>query len=36
MRLEEYLDVIGPDAIRIKGHRVGLEHLLRIEDWVPF
>lgn len=29
MHLEEYLDFIEPDVIRIKGHRVGLEHLLR-------
>lgn len=29
MHLEDYLDFIAADVIRIKGHRVGLEHLLR-------
>lgn len=28
MRLEDYLDFTTPDAIRIQGHRVGLEHVL--------
>lgn len=28
MQLEDYLDFITPDAIRIKGHRVGIEHVL--------
>ena len=28
MQLEEYLDVQGPDVVRIKGHRIGLEHIV--------
>jgi len=28
MRLEDYLDFTTLDAIRIKGHRVGIEHVL--------
>jgi uncharacterized protein (DUF433 family) len=28
MHLEEYLDFQGPDVIRIKGHRIGLEHIV--------
>jgi uncharacterized protein (DUF433 family) len=28
MRLEEYLDVQGDDVIRLKGHRIGLEHIV--------
>lgn len=28
MQLEEYLDVQGPDVIRLKGHRIGLEHIV--------
>ena len=28
MQLEDYFEQVGPDAIRIKGHRVGIEHLL--------
>lgn len=30
MQLEEYFDFIGSDAIRLKGHRVGLEHVLEL------
>ncbi len=26
--LEDYFDFLSPDAIRIKGHRIGLEHVL--------
>lgn len=28
MQLEEYLDTQGPDVIRLKGHRIGLEHIV--------
>lgn len=28
MQLEEYLDFLGPDDIRIKGHRIGIENIL--------
>ncbi len=28
MQLEDYLDFQGPDVIRIKGHRVGIEHIV--------
>ena len=28
MQLEEYFDFLGPDDIRIKGHRVGIESVL--------
>ena len=28
MQLEDYLDIQGPDVIRIKGHRIGLEHIV--------
>jgi len=28
MQLEDYFDFLGPDAIRIRGHRIGLEHVL--------
>ncbi len=28
MRLEDYLDFQGPDVIRLKGHRLGLEHIV--------
>ena len=28
MRLEEYLDFQQPDVIRLKGHRIGLEHIV--------
>jgi len=28
MRLEDYFDFLGPDDIRIKGHRLGIESVL--------
>ena len=28
MRLEDYLDFQGPDVIRLRGHRIGLEHVI--------
>jgi uncharacterized protein (DUF433 family) len=28
MQLEDYLDFQGPDVVRIKGHRIGLEHIV--------
>jgi uncharacterized protein (DUF433 family) len=28
MQLEEYFDFLAPNAIRIKGHRIGIEHVL--------
>lgn len=28
MRLEDYLDMQGEDVIRLKGHRIGLEHIV--------
>ena len=28
MQLEDYLDIQGSDVIRIKGHRIGLEHIV--------
>jgi uncharacterized protein (DUF433 family) len=28
MQLEEYLDIQSPDVVRIKGHRIGLEHIV--------
>lgn len=28
MQLEDYLDMQGPDVIRLKGHRIGLEHIV--------
>ncbi len=28
MQLEDYFEQVGPDAIRLKGHRVGIEHVL--------
>ena len=28
MQLEEYLEVQVPDVVRIKGHRIGLEHII--------
>ena len=28
MQLEDYLDFQGPDVIRLKGHRIGLEHIV--------
>ncbi len=29
MQLEDYFDFLGPDIIRIKGHRINLEHVVR-------
>lgn len=29
MRLEDYFEFIEPDQIRIKGHRIGIESILR-------
>lgn len=29
LRVEDYLDIQAPDVIRIKGHRIGIEHLVR-------
>ena len=28
MKLEDYLDFQGPDVIRLKGHRLGIEHIV--------
>lgn len=28
MQLEDYFDFLAPDDIRIKGHRIGIEHIL--------
>lgn len=28
MRLEDYLDVLSDDVIRLRGHRIGLEHIV--------
>lgn len=28
MNLEDYLEFHGPDDIRLKGHRIGLEHII--------
>ena len=28
MRLEDYFDFLGPDDIRIKGHRIGIDDIL--------
>lgn len=28
MQLEDYLDIHGPDDIRLRGHRLGLEHIV--------
>jgi uncharacterized protein (DUF433 family) len=30
MQLAEYLEFLGPDVIRIKGHRIGLEHIVEL------
>jgi uncharacterized protein (DUF433 family) len=30
MRLEDYLEFLEPDTIRIKGHRIGIEHLVKL------
>ncbi|MDO8674290.1 MAG: DUF433 domain-containing protein [Dehalococcoidia bacterium] len=28
MKLEDYFEFVGPDVIRLKGHRIGIEHVL--------
>ena len=28
MQLEDYFDFLSPDDIRIKGHRIGIDHIL--------
>jgi len=28
MQLEDYLDFLSPDDIRIKGHRIGIDHVI--------
>jgi uncharacterized protein (DUF433 family) len=28
MRLQDYLDFLGPNVIRLKGHRIGLEDII--------
>ena len=28
MQLEAYLDFVGPDEIRLQGHRIGIEHVI--------
>ena len=28
MQLEDYFDFLGPETIRLKGHRIGIEHVL--------
>lgn len=28
MRLEDYFDFLGPNEIRLKGHRIGIEHVV--------
>ena len=28
MQLEEYFEVISPDEIRLKGHRINIEHIV--------
>ena len=30
MRLEDYFEFLGPDQIRIKGHRIGIEHVIEL------
>ena len=33
MQLEEYFDTISPDEIRLKGHRINIEHIVeRYQD----
>jgi uncharacterized protein (DUF433 family) len=26
--VDDYLEIVGPDIIRVKGHRIGLEHIV--------
>lgn len=37
MLLEDYFDFLEPDVIRIKGHRIGIEHVLKyyLEGYSP-
>ena len=30
MLLEDYFDFLGPNEIRIKGHRIGIEHVIEL------
>jgi uncharacterized protein (DUF433 family) len=30
MQLEDYFDFLGPEQIRIKGHRIGIEHVVEL------
>lgn len=30
MQLEDYFDFLGPNEIRIKGHRIGIEHVVEL------
>ncbi len=30
MQFEDYFDFLGPDQIRIKGHRIGIEHVVEL------
>ncbi len=30
MELEQYFDFIGPDEIKLKGHRIGIEHIVEL------
>lgn len=32
MQLEDYFDFLGPDVIRLKGHRINIEHIVRCYD----
>ena len=37
MRLEDYFDFLAPDDIRLKGHRIGIDDVLRyyLEGYTP-
>lgn len=37
LNVDEYFDQIGPDIIKIKGHRLGVEHILKyyLEGYRP-
>ncbi len=37
MQLEDYFDFLGPNEIRIKGHRIGIEHVIELyhEGYIP-
>jgi uncharacterized protein (DUF433 family) len=37
MHLEEYFDILSPDDIRIKGHRIGIDDILEryLEGYTP-